>query len=190
MAASPSLRELKDFARSRLSPGRYDHSLRVAETAKNLAEHFFPGDPDLAASAEKAGTVHDIAREIPPAELTRLAEEWKIPPAPEEKKVPVILHGKVGARILRREFPGLEPEILRAVAGHVLGAAGPGDPPAGPGVLEKIIYIADYIEPGRDYREPEFSRWENFSGMDDFFLRVKEKSDAYHGDAAKPHKRR
>ena len=63
-----------DFARSRLSDARYEHTLRVADTAEDLAlTHDHDGD-----RARLAALLHDAAREIGPNEFLKLADDWNL----------------------------------------------------------------------------------------------------------------
>jgi nicotinate-nucleotide adenylyltransferase len=128
--------------RKNLTPGRYEHSRRVAETARRLAlDH--GADPEKAMTA---GLVHDIARELPPAEVIRLAEESGCLPTEQEISNPVLLHGRAAARILERDWGLDDREILDAVIDHTVGSIRMG-------ILGKIIFVADFVEPGREYHE-------------------------------------
>jgi predicted HD superfamily hydrolase involved in NAD metabolism len=122
-----------------LSPGRFRHSLRVSETARVLAERWGE-DPSAAALA---GIVHDYARDIRDTEVLEVAGRLGLPVDEVERVCPALLHGKVGAALIREHLDIRDPGILRAVALHSTG--GPGMTP-----LEMILYLADHIEPGRD----------------------------------------
>jgi nicotinate-nucleotide adenylyltransferase len=148
-----------DFVASRLSPPRFAHCRRVAGVARRLAGHF--GFPGLEGAAYHAGLYHDLARELTGPELLRAAETYGLAPGPAERENPVFLHGPVGAEILRRRYPGLSGDILDAVANHTLGK--------GRSALEKIIYIADYIEPGREYHSPALDQWQDYRDLEEFF---------------------
>ncbi|NLG84471.1 MAG: HD domain-containing protein [Firmicutes bacterium] len=123
---------------TRLSPSRWAHSLGVAETAAGLAAaHGL--DP---LRARMAGLLHDSAREMAPEELLATAEAHGLTIDEIERAEPLLLHGKVGA-VLAREWFGLDdPELLAAVALHITG--GPGM-----GLLAKVVFLADFVEPGR-----------------------------------------
>ena len=132
------------FARSRLSEGRYDHTLRVADTAAELA-HVHGLDEDR---ARLSALIHDAARETGAEEFLRLAQEWNLPVGEPERHSPKLLHGPVAAELARRELGVEDEEILEAVRVHTTGRPGMG-------TLELVLYVADKIEPARDYPSVE-----------------------------------
>ena len=129
-----------DFARGRLSDKRYGHTVRVADTAESLArKHGL--DPDR---TRLAALLHDAAREREPKEFLRLANEWDLPVGEPERQSPKLLHGPVAAELARRELGVEDEEVLSAIRAHTVGRAG----------MEPIalaLYVADKIEPARDY---------------------------------------
>lgn len=128
------------LARERLSEKRYAHTLRVADTVEHLAAiHGL----DLQRT-RLAALLHDAARELPPEEYLRLAREWDLPVGEPERESPKLLHGPVAAALARKEL-GVEDEaVLDAVRVHTVGRAGMGP-------LALALYVADKIEPARDY---------------------------------------
>lgn len=123
----------------RLSARRRDHAHRVAAEAVLLAERF--GAP--ADKAEIAGLLHDYCRELPDDETMAAAVRHGIVVGPVEARRPKkILHGPVAAAELLAL--GLDPEVAAAIRLHTVGDAGMTD-------LEKCVYLADYLEPGRDF---------------------------------------
>jgi predicted HD superfamily hydrolase involved in NAD metabolism len=132
------------FARSRLSEGRYGHTLRVADTAADLARVH-----DLDENrARLSALIHDAARETGPEDFLRLAEEWDLPVGEPERQSPKLLHGPVAAELARRELGLEDKEILEAVRAHTTGKPGMGP-------LALALYVADKIEPARDYPSVE-----------------------------------
>jgi predicted HD superfamily hydrolase involved in NAD metabolism len=128
------------FARERLSAKRYGHTLRVADTAQDLArDHGL--DPER---ARLAALLHDAAREVPPGECLDLAERWSLPVGEPERESPKLLHGPVAAELARRELGVEDGEVLDAVREHTTGRPGMGP-------LSLVLFVADKIEPARDY---------------------------------------
>ena len=138
------LERAEGLARERLSARRYGHTLRVAQTAERLARRHGL-DPQR---ARLAGLLHDAAREMPPERLLGLAREWGIPVGPFERENPKLLHGPVAAELARRRLDLSDEEVLRAIREHTTGSPGMGP-------LSLALYVADKIEPARDYPSVE-----------------------------------
>lgn len=127
-------------ARDRLSEKRLAHTLRVAQTAEQLAK-LHGIDPD---KARLAGLLHDITREEKPEELLGLARQWNIKIEGLDRERPKLLHGPVAAEYSRQEFEIEDEEVISAVRVHTTG-----EEKMSP--LALVIFIADKIEPARDY---------------------------------------
>ncbi len=122
-----------------LAPEVLAHVDRTAQVARSLAvEHGV--DPHR---AEIAALLHDVADSLPDDELLKRAAAYGIAISPTETHVPRLLHGPVGAELLREEWGITDEEILDAVRYHITGA-----PIMSP--LVKIVFVADKIEPARD----------------------------------------
>lgn len=123
----------------RLPRKRFEHVLRVTETAKEMASQF--GVP--VEKAEQAALFHDIAKFMEPSEMRRLIEEND-----EDARLlsfhHELWHAAAGCIIAEKEFGVKDPDILNAIRYHTTGRAGMS-------ALEKLIYIADLIEPGREF---------------------------------------
>ena len=133
------------FARERLSGKRYGHTLRVADTAEDLARvhGLDPGRARLAA------LLHDAAREIgAPEEFLELARGWNLPVGEPERRDPKLLHGPVAAELARRSLRVEDGDVLEAVRVHTVGRPGMGG-------LALLLFVADKIEPARDYPSVE-----------------------------------
>ncbi len=144
-----------------LSRQRWEHSLGVAEVAEGLCGRF--GVPSW--KGVFVGLTHDLAREMEEGELLRLAAGE--PLTDLERRHPVLLHGRAAAALLRRA--GVEdPEILEAVADHVVGRPGMG-------VLARILFVSDLLEPGRSFLEDGFRSAVLGLDLDGMVLRVLEK---------------
>jgi len=125
--------------RGALNTCRYIHSLGTMSMAVLLAPRF-GADPEKAALA---GVLHDCAKGLPKETLLRMAKEYGWDTGEGDRYLP-ILHGEAGAVLARTEYGIDDPEVLSAIASHVTGK--PGMSP-----LQKTVYLADLIEPGRVY---------------------------------------
>ena len=122
----------------RMSEQRFKHVLGVEETAVALAKKY-------GASPEKASIAaltHDYAKERPDEEFKMVIVRDGFDPELLNYNN-AIWHGLVGASFVERELGITDAEILHAIRVHTTGAAKMS-------LLDKIIYVADYIEPGRD----------------------------------------
>jgi predicted HD superfamily hydrolase involved in NAD metabolism len=121
-----------------LPAGLLDHIDRVVAEAQRLAPRYGV-DPERAALAAQG---HDLARALEPGELLRLAHELGVPVDEADEAVPILLHGPVGARLLERDHGITDPEVLDAARYHTTAR------PA-MSMLEKLIFVADKIEPDK-----------------------------------------
>lgn len=126
--------------RASLSETSFAHCERVAATAWALAGHFGV-DQD---KAELAGLLHDYSRDETDEALLAAAERMGVPMLPVERERPYLLHARVAAARLRRDLPGLGEAVLSAIAAHTVGSVPMSD-------LDKVVYLADMIEPARSY---------------------------------------
>ena len=99
-----------------------EHIERVVEIALQLAQRFHVDSEKV----EVAVLLHDIARIIKGDKLLSLARAFGLPVTPLDKRLPVFLHGPVGAEIVRRDFQIQDEEILAAIRSHTIGQAGYG----------------------------------------------------------------
>jgi predicted HD superfamily hydrolase involved in NAD metabolism len=119
---------------------RYAHILRVARTAEALAAaHGL--DPR---QARIAGLFHDLARLYPAARLLRECSERRMPIDAFEHANPIVLHARLGAELARDWFGVTDEAILSAIRKHTVAAATMSP-------LDEVVYLADGLEPGRDY---------------------------------------
>lgn len=131
---------VRNAVSARLTPRAFDHCDRVAETAAALASTYGL-DVD---SARLAGLLHDWDRELTGDELIARARRLDLEVTSADEEVPYLLHGPVAARELPAVFPDLSDGVLAAIAAHTYGTD-----PMPP--LAMVVYIADVIEPGRQY---------------------------------------
>jgi predicted HD superfamily hydrolase involved in NAD metabolism len=132
------LRRFQTALRQSLTAEKYRHSLRTADWAKEIAA-LCHGDPD---AAYLAGLLHDCAKTSDAAYLLEQARQRRFRLAKKYRENPLLLHGPLGAVWAREKFGVTDQKILNAVRYHTLGRAQMRR-------LEKIIYVADYSEPGR-----------------------------------------
>lgn len=149
------MKEIIEFLINNLSEKRYKHVLGVAKTAKELAT--LNGVDEN--KAELAAMLHDIAKEMPVDEQMRILKKNNFNITEIEKASLQVLHGFVGEFLAREKFNINDEEVLKAVAYHTTGKANMTK-------LEKIIYIADYIEPTRNYPGVEKLREVTYKDLD------------------------
>jgi predicted HD superfamily hydrolase involved in NAD metabolism len=121
---------------------RYAHVLRVARMAEALARAHGV-DPH---SARVAGLLHDLARLYPAERLLRECAERGMAIDAFERAQPVVLHARLGAELARERFGADDPGVLSAIRKHTLA-----DAVMSP--LDKVVYLADGLEPGRDFAD-------------------------------------
>jgi predicted HD superfamily hydrolase involved in NAD metabolism len=132
--------EWEGALKARIQGARLAHVYRVVETARVLAVRF----GSEMAQVEAAALLHDYAKAISGAQLLSLAKGYGLITDPAEESHPQLLHGPVGGALLRAEGLVDDPDVLDAIRWHTTGRAEMS-------LLEKIIWVADYIEPGRDF---------------------------------------
>lgn len=133
--------EISKELEEKLSPKRYEHSIRVMEMAEELAKIH-------GADVEKAklcGLAHDIAKEMTIKENFEYIKQNKIRIDKVERKNVKLLHGKIGADIVKKKY-GFSEDMQKAIKYHTTT-----HPKMD--MLAKIIYIADKVEMGRDSRK-------------------------------------
>lgn len=135
------LNKLRKEMEKTLEPKRYEHTLSVAYTAANLAAvHGVDIDKALI-----AGMLHDCAKCLSYKKQMALCTKNHIALSETEmQEDSPILHAKAGGALAKQEYGIDDEDILNAIYYHTTGR-----PQMSP--LEKIIYIADYIEPGRKH---------------------------------------
>jgi len=141
--------EIKSKLKQTLKENRYNHTIGVMETAVKLARVY--GEDEN--KAEIAGLLHDCAREIRGEELFELCGKYHIPVDDVSRAQPELLHGPVGAKLAEEVFGIKDADILNAICYHTTGRMNMS-------MLEKIIYIADIIEPLRSFEGVEELRKE------------------------------
>ena len=149
-----SINKITEDLKRTLKPQRFTHTVGVAETAKEMAETFGV-NPN---KAYFAGMLHDCAKNLSDAELLRICAENNIEVSECEAKSPYLLHGKAGAYIARTKYGITDEEIHSAIIWHTTGKPDMTK-------LEKIVFSADYIEPGR-HKQPNLAFLRELSHKD------------------------
>lgn len=121
---------------------RVIHTLGVVGVAKELARIYNVNEDDAAMAA----LLHDCAKYYSENDKIKLCKKDKIKLNKIELSNPELLHAKAGAVLAREKYGVTSNEIYTAIFYHTTGRANMS-------TLEKIIYIADYIEPGRTHSD-------------------------------------
>ena len=126
-----------------LPTGLQAHIAAVQRTSADLAQRH---GLDVA-TAELAAQAHDICRTLKGPDLVASARRFKLPVSPADLALPIFLHGPVGAEVLRREYGLDDDAILNPIRYHTMGRAGMSG-------LEKVLFLADKLDPSKIGRYP------------------------------------
>lgn len=155
-----TVEELVQLLRKNLSDGRFAHSMGVASCAKELAKRY-DYDPG---KAYIAGILHDCATQYGAIEILELADIVGIEVSTEDRRNPVSsLHAELGAYVAEKQYQITDKDILQAIAYHSSG----GIPMS---TLDKIISLADAIEPSRKGAKIDIIRKIAESNLDEAYL--------------------
>ena len=155
----PPYELLERELRGRIPRPRFLHSIGVRDTAVTLAG-MYGCDEDKAGIA---GLLHDIARDMPLSVMQGIVmpgilKKQRLRGLPEENPLqdavfssPGLLHSYAGRIIARRDFDIRDENILRSIELHTTG----GERMT---ILNKVVFVADYIEPGRGFRGVKTAR--------------------------------
>lgn len=146
--------ELEKVVVSLVKPNRVAHILGCRDTAVELAKRWGADERNAA----RAGLLHDITKALDgPLQLT-LCKEYGIALDDFSRAYPKTLHARTGAMVAKRIF-GENEAVVSAIDSHTTGKAGMN-------ILEKIIYVADYMEPNRNFPGVEDLRLAAFENID------------------------
>ena len=132
------LLHIKKELSKKLKKERFEHTVGVMYTSASLAMRY-------GANIEKAmtaGLLHDCGKYCSAKEQLKLCEKYKITLTDLEHSMPALIHAKLGAYLAENEYGIKDREVLDAITYHTTGRPEMT-------MLEKILYIADYIEPMR-----------------------------------------
>lgn len=128
----------KKKLQKKLDTDRYEHTLGVMYTAAALAMRY---KYDIN-KAQLAGLLHDNAKCIPYEKTIQMCQKYNLHLSDAEKENPVLLHAKLGAFLAMHKYKVTDKEIVSSILYHTTGRPGMT-------LLDKIVYVADYIEPNR-----------------------------------------
>lgn len=146
-------KEIEKYVRSHLSDKRWNHTVNVVSEAEKLCQ-MYGGDMEKCVTA---AIFHDVVKELPNEELNALVRKFGF----DEKYIdsPNLSHGKIAAALLKHEWGIDDEDIINAVSYHTTGRAGMSK-------TEKIVFIADAIEPTRVYNGVEAIRKATYEDLD------------------------
>ncbi|MBR5510393.1 MAG: bis(5'-nucleosyl)-tetraphosphatase (symmetrical) YqeK [Lachnospiraceae bacterium] len=167
------IKDLKKDLKKEMDDSRYEHTIGVMYTCAALAMRY---GYDLE-KAMLAGLMHDCAKCMPNAKKLKVAEKNHLEISNLERKNPFMLHAKLGAFLARKKYDIDDEEILDAIRWHTTGRPNMT-------LLDKIVYIADYIEPKRD-KAPNLPliRQLAFTDLDQALIKILEDTLGYLGDS-------
>lgn len=148
------------WALAKIPPKRHAHVRGVVATAAELARRYAPDDE---IRARLAGWIHDSAKHWSDDELMEFALSRGIELTEGERDVPMLLHGVVGYELANDVFGFDDAQLRSACALHTTGAPGMT-------TLDKIVFLADLIEPGRDFPGVDALRREAARNLDSAVL--------------------
>lgn len=148
------IKEIETDLSNKLSKKRFIHTLGVVNSAMYLAKKYSANIED----AHLAALLHDCAKEIPLLEMRDLVAD--LPCDQDMLHSGALLHGLAGMVLANTQYGVTNPDILEAIRVHTTGKENMSK-------LDKIIFLADYIEPNR-----------NFPGVNDIRLAAEQSLDA------------
>lgn len=147
---------MKNKLKSVLKESRYLHSIGVCETAVKMARLYGVDEE----KAYIAGLLHDCAKCFSNEEQIKMCRDYGIELDEITLACPAVIHAPLGAAVARAEYGIEDEEILRSIRLHTTGGKNMTR-------LDKIIYIADMIEPTRDYSGVDELREIAFKNLDE-----------------------
>lgn len=170
--------ELREISLSLHKSKRVDHVIGCSETAEALAQHYGA----CAEDARRAGILHDITKALNGSEQLHLSEKYAMILDSFERDHPKLLHAKTGS-VIAREIFGESDAVCSAIEWHTTGRDDMS-------LLEKLIYLADYMEPNRDIAGIEELRRLTWTDPDAALMMGLEMTMTYvrsHGAMVDPH---
>ena len=135
---------LRAHVKGEMSPYRYAHTLGVEQTVAQLAALYLP---EQTAELRAAALLHDLTKEWPHARALAFLEAHGVCLRDDERESPKILHGITAPLVIKQTYAAFAtPSVLSAVRWHTTGRDGMT-------LFEALLYLADYIEPGRRFSD-------------------------------------
>lgn len=161
--------DIKRNMEKRQEPARFEHTMGVSYTAAALAMRY---GYDIK-KAQLAGLLHDCAKHYSEDKILQSCEKYNISMTDVEKQNPFLLHAKLGAFLAMHKYHVEDEEIIGAILVHTTGKPDMT-------LLDKILYVADYIEPGRD-KAPNLEEIRKlaFTDLDEALRRILEDTISY-----------
>ena len=147
--------EIELDLKNKLSKYRYEHSVRVAEEARSLAEKYNINIQD----AYLAGLLHDVAKEFSDDENLEWIMKYNLDKDLLDEVNKKICHAEVGA-VVAKELYKVSDNIVQAIKYHTVGNINMN-------LLDKIIFVADKIESGKNYPGIDEERILAYKNIDD-----------------------
>ena len=138
------LAALREKMKNEMGEKRYNHTLEVEKMAARLGEIYAP---DKLSALRAAALLHDVTKERTVDEHIAICESAGLVVSRAELKSPKMFHAKTGALVILQKYPQFATdEIVNAVRYHTTGKADMS-------IMEKIIYLADYIDMSRTFED-------------------------------------
>ena len=138
------LENLRESVKNEMGEKRYNHTLEVEKMAVRLGEIYAP---DKIPTLRAAALLHDVTKERSAEEHIAICERAGLSVSVAERKSPKMFHSKTAALIIPEKYPEFAvPELVQAIKYHTTGKADMN-------LIEKIIYLADYIDMSRSFED-------------------------------------
>ena len=152
------LTELSDRVSATMSDKRFRHTKSVEEEITRMGALYLPDQIDL---LRASALLHDIAKEMPAKEQEEICRTNRDPDLEHAVKSPAIMHGHTASYLIPKSYPKYAlPEIISAVYKHTTGAEEMS-------VFDKLLFLADFIEPERPWQICQDVRRSFWDGMPD-----------------------
>lgn len=161
------IQSIRSILKERLKRKRLAHTMLTVREAVRLAAHYGVDTE----KARLAALLHDCIK-LPNRELVAFCDNEGIAITDEERQNPYLIHSRVGALLAETEFGVSDEEVLSAIRSHTLGRIGMS-------LLDKIVYVADKIEPSREYEGLDTIRATAYEDINHAMLLVMQHSADY-----------